>query len=78
MAGKITVKKAAPEEAVLKVDQKRPSQGRFRLQVDRQTKSTFESFDDAEKAGTGHQDGLSGGAGLRLYDAQDSVQTNLE
>lgn len=77
MAGKITVKKAAPEDTVLKVDQKRPSQGRFRLQVDRQTKSTFENFDDAEKAGKAIKTAYPV-VQVCVYDAQDSVQTNLE
>ena len=32
---------------------KRPDAGRFRLQVDRQTKGSYASFEDAEKAGLG-------------------------
>jgi hypothetical protein len=77
MAGKITVKKAAPEDAVLKVDQKRPAQGRYRLQVDRQTKSSFESFDDAEKAGKAIKTAYPV-VQVSVYDAQDSVQKTLD
>jgi hypothetical protein len=77
MAGKITVKKAAAEDAVLKIDQSRPSLGRFRLQVDRQTKSAFESLDEAEKAGkaikTAHPL-----VQVSVYDAQESVQKILD
>jgi hypothetical protein len=77
MAGKITVKKTAPEDVVLKVDQSRPALGRFRLQVDRQTKSTFESGEEAEKAGqaikTAHPM-----VQVSIYDAQESVQKILE
>ena len=45
-------KKAATEETVPDpIGQQRPAQERFRLQVDRQTKSTFTTFEAAEKAG---------------------------
>jgi hypothetical protein len=49
----ITVKKPEKQEGddVMKVDQRRPKLERFRLQVDRQTKSSFASFDEAEGAG---------------------------
>jgi hypothetical protein len=42
-------KEAAAEP--MKVDQRRPEMQRFRLQVDRQTKSSFDSLAEAEKAG---------------------------
>jgi hypothetical protein len=50
---KIVVKKSEPDEATEEqIEQrKRPDKGRFRLQVDRQTKASFMTSDDAEKAG---------------------------
>ncbi len=49
----ITVKKPEKSEGddTLKVDQRRPTLLRFRLQVDRQTKASFASLDEAEKLG---------------------------
>jgi hypothetical protein len=49
----ITVKKTEKQggDDVVIVDQRRPKLERFRLQVDRQTKSSFSSFDEAESAG---------------------------
>ena len=38
-------------DEVLKVDQRRPTLERFTLRVDRQVKSSFASFDEAEKIG---------------------------
>jgi|GEM_PF-612703 len=50
---KIIVKKSDPEEPAEEAfeQRKRPENGRFRLQVDRQTKASFATSDDAEKAG---------------------------
>jgi hypothetical protein len=50
---KIIVKKSDPDDfAEEHIEQpKRPETGRFRLQVDRQTKAFFATSDDAEKAG---------------------------
>ena len=49
----ITTKK--PEKAAaseqLKVDQRRPAMERYRLQVDRQMKASFTTFEEAEKRG---------------------------
>jgi hypothetical protein len=42
--------RAKSEEPRIEVSQKRPNLERFRLQVDRQTKSSFGSFEAAEKA----------------------------
>jgi hypothetical protein len=46
---------SGPEEAVPEpvTQRKREDGGRFRLQVDRQTKGSYASFEDAEKAGLG-------------------------
>jgi hypothetical protein len=55
MAGRsetLTVKKREPvEEMAEPVGQKRPNLQRYRLQVDRQTKSSFDTLEAAEKAG---------------------------
>jgi hypothetical protein len=55
MAGRsetLTVKKRETSDEVSEpVGQKRPTMQRYRLQVDRQTKSSFETMDAAEKAG---------------------------
>ena len=50
---KIVVKKSDPDDAAQEHigQRKRPESGRFRLQVDRQTKSSFPTYDDAEQAG---------------------------
>jgi hypothetical protein len=46
---------SGPEEAVPEpvTQRKREDGGRFRLQVDRQTKGSYASYEDAEKAGLG-------------------------
>ena len=55
MAGRsetLTVKKREhAEEAAEPVGQKRPTLQRYRLQVDRQTKSSYDTLEAAEKAG---------------------------
>jgi hypothetical protein len=50
---KIVVKKSEPDEPAEESfeQRKRPETGRYRLQVDRQTKASFTTSDDAEKAG---------------------------
>jgi hypothetical protein len=49
----ITTIKREPEETDvdLSVQRKRPESAQFRLQVDRQTKSSYTTLEDAEKAG---------------------------
>ena len=44
---------SAPEESVPEVTQRKPADGRFRLQVDRQTKGSYATYEAAEKAGLG-------------------------
>jgi hypothetical protein len=50
---KIVVKRSDPDEPAEEhtTQRKRPESGRFRLQVDRQTKSSYATYDDAEAAG---------------------------
>ena len=50
---KTITKKLAPEEPVLELlgQGKRPEKGRFLLQVDRQTKTSYATYEAAEEAG---------------------------
>ena len=52
-ASKIITMPSAPEESVPEpVTQRKPADsGRFRLQVDRQTKASYATYEAAEKAG---------------------------
>jgi hypothetical protein len=77
MATKSAAKKDANDDVILKVGQNRPAQGRYRLQVDRQTKSTFESLDAAEKAGQAIKKAHPI-VQVSVYDAVESAQTILE
>jgi hypothetical protein len=50
---KIVAKKPAPEEPAQELlgQRKRPEKGRFLLQVDRQTKTSYATYEAAEEAG---------------------------
>ena len=52
---KIITMPSAPEESVPEpvTQRKQPDGGRFRLQVDRQTKGSYASYEAAEKVGLG-------------------------
>ena len=56
---------------------KRPETGRFRLQVDRQTKASFANYDDAEGAGLAIKKGHPI-VQVSVYDATDSVNKIIE
>jgi hypothetical protein len=77
MATKSTAKKDATDDVIAKVGQSRPAQGRYRLQVDRQTKSTFDSLDEAQKAGRAIKKAHPI-VQVSVYDAVESAQTILE
>jgi hypothetical protein len=77
MAPKSTAKKDANDDVILKAGQSRPAQGRYRLQVDRQTKSTYESLDEAERAGQAIKKAHPI-VQVSVYDAVESAQTILE
>jgi hypothetical protein len=64
----IIAKKPGKLEAdgVLKVGQSRPTAARYRLQVDRQMKTSFATFEEAEKRGQGNQEGVPCHAGIGL------------
>ena len=54
-------KEKAAEPEVAKASQSRPPLARFRLQVDRQTKATFASLDEARTAGKAIKKAFPGG-----------------
>ena len=56
---------------------KRPESGRFRLQVDRQTKSSYATFDDAEGAGLAIKK-VYPVVQVSVYDATDAVNKIIE
>jgi hypothetical protein len=56
---------------------KRPESGRFRLQVDRQTKGSYATFDDAEGAGLAIKKGYPI-VQVSVYDATDAVNKIIE
>lgn len=70
-------KKDAAEPIVVKAGQTRPTLERFRLQVDRQTKATFASMDEAEKAGKAIKKAHPI-VQVSVYDAEQSAQTMLD
>ena len=70
-------KKEAAEPIVVKTGQTRPVLGRFRLQVDRQTKATYASMDEAETAGKAIKKAHPI-VQVSVYDAEQSAQTMLD
>jgi hypothetical protein len=68
---------AEPAAAVAKAGQNRPVLGRFRLQVDRQTKATYASMDEAETAGKAIKKAHPI-VQVSVYDAEQSAQTLLD
>jgi hypothetical protein len=70
-------KKEAAEEVSVKAGQNRPTLERFRLQVDRQTKATYASMDEAEVAGKAIKKAHPI-VQVSVYDAQQSTQTIFE
>lgn len=70
-------KEAAAEPATSKATQNRPALGRFRLQVDRQTKATFASMDEAATAGKAIKKAHPI-VQVSVYDAEQSAQTLLD
>lgn len=70
-------KKEAAEPISIKAGQSRPALGRFRLQVDRQTKATYASIDEAEAAGNAIKKAYPI-VQVSVYDAEQGAQTMLE
>ena len=70
-------KKEAAEPIMVKAGQTRAPLGRFRLQVDRQTKATFASMDEAETAGKAIKKAHPI-VQVSVYDAEQSAQTMVD
>lgn len=70
-------KKEAAEPIAIKAGQNRAPLERFRLQVDRQTKATYASMDEAEKAGKAIKKAHPV-VQVSVYDAEQSAQTMVE
>jgi hypothetical protein len=77
MATMTMPKKEAAEPIVVRAGQTRVALGRFRLQVDRQTKASYASLDEAETAGKAIKKAHPI-VQVSVYDAEQSAQTMLE
>ena len=69
--------KDSGEAVLLPASQARAPLGRFRLQVDRQTKAAFSSVSDAENAGRAIKKAHPV-VQVSIYDAEESQQTVLD
>ena len=76
---KIVVKKPEVDDSVEEDvgQRKRPENGRFRLQVDRQTKASFATSDDAEKAGLAIKKQFPI-VQVTVYDSEEAVSRVIE
>ena len=68
---------AEPVAVAAKAGQNRPTLGRFRLQVDRQTKATYASLEEAETAGKAIKKAHPI-VQVSVYDAEQSAQTLVD
>ena len=77
--GKITVKRPDSDDpAEPQVEQpSRSESGRFRLQVDRQTKASFATSDDAERAGLAIKKQFPV-VQVAVYDSEEAVRKLIE
>ena len=75
---RITVKKPDPDDSVEEQigQRKRPESGRYRLQVDRQTKASFATYDDAEEAGLAIKKDFPI-VQVTIYDSAEAVSLSL-
>jgi hypothetical protein len=76
---KIIVKKSDLDDPAeeLAAQRKQPESGRFRLQVDRQTKASFATCDDAEKAGLAIKKQFPV-VKVSVYDSEEAVSRVIE
>jgi hypothetical protein len=76
---KIIIKRSEPDEPAQENmgQRKRPESGRFRLQVDRQTKASYATYDDAEEAGLAIKKGFPI-VQVTVYDAAEAVSKMIE
>lgn len=77
--GKTITMPSAPEEAVPEAvtQRKQPDGGRFRLQVDRQTKASYATYEAAETAGLGIKKSYPA-LQVAVYDGMESVNKIIE
>jgi hypothetical protein len=77
--GKTITMPSVPEEAVPEpvTQRQQPDRGRFRLQVDRQTKSSYATYEAAETAGKGIKKSYPI-LQVAVYDGIESVNTIIE
>jgi hypothetical protein len=78
---KIIGKVAETEEQVPPLEQfgqrKRPDVGQYRLQVDRQTKSTYTTLEEAEQAGSAIKQAHPI-VQVAVYDSKEGINTIIE
>ena len=78
---KIIGKVTEPEEPAPAPEQfgqrKRPDTGQFRLQVDRQTKSTYTTLEEAEQAGSAIKQAHPI-VQVAVYDSKEGINTIIE
>jgi hypothetical protein len=75
---KIIGKVAEPEEQVPEqLGQRKRPDGQFRLQVDRQTKSTYATLEEAEQAGSAIKQAHPI-VQVAVYDSKEGVNTIIE
>jgi hypothetical protein len=76
---KTALDRSDPEEPAPEFlgQRKRPESGRYRLQVDRQTKGSYATYEDAELAGLAIKKGHPV-VQVTVYDATESVNKILE
>ena len=67
----------APEAEGLVTQRKRPDSGRFRLQVDRQTKQSYTTYEAAEAAGMAIKKAYPN-LQVAVYDGVDNVSKIIE
>lgn len=70
-------KDKAAEPEIVKATQTRPTLARYRLQVDRQTKATFASLEEARTAGKAIKKAYPV-VQVSIYDAELSAQASLD
>ncbi|MFA6265451.1 MAG: hypothetical protein WC670_07025 [Pseudolabrys sp.] len=70
-------KEKAAEPETVRMSQVRPPLARYRLQVDRQTKATFASLDEARTAGKAIKKAYPV-VQVSIYDAELSAQASLD
>jgi hypothetical protein len=74
MPKKKVSKDTEEENGIMPSQRQRPESGRYLLQIDRQTKSSFQTFDDAHSAGSRIKKG-NPVVQVAIYDRVDHLHT---